>query len=140
MIRIEKIDKYEWAKMSEKAHLICFKELRAAHMDRIDFALLGVKDGIVQHYCTVKELDFESCYWQYGGQFPSAKDHLSVSSYKDMAEWCFNEGYKRVTTYIQNTNSAMMRIALKVGFIIVGVRYFHGEVYVEFLLEKNEQP
>ena len=59
----------------------------------------------------------------------------SFNSYARNAKWCFDNGYKRITTYIQNTNSPMLRIAMKVGFKIIGTRTFKGDVMVEFLLE-----
>lgn len=90
-------------------------------------------------YCTVRVLDAESCYWQYGGAFPGCKGTLySLRSYQEYAKWCFKYGFQRVTTYIENTNTAMIKIALKVGFRIIGTRFFKGHVLVEFLLEKDE--
>lgn len=136
---VKKITKQEWAVMSDKAHLICFSENRPSDMDRIDFALLNVRNGSPLNYCTVRELDKESCYWQYGGAFPNSKGTgTSFYSYKRNAEWCFNSGYKRITTYIENTNLPMIKIALKVGFKIIGTRFFKGYVLVEFLLERSE--
>lgn len=125
----------EWKKLAHNAHLTCFNELRDPSFDRIAFALLTVRDGTPLNYCTVKELDAESCYWQYGGAFPSSEGTIqSFRSYKRNAEYCLTQ-YKRITTYIQNINVVMIKIALKVGFVIVGTRNFKGEVFVEFLLE-----
>lgn len=136
MTEVKKISKEEWRQMSENAHLICFNEHRPSSMDRIDFALLNVRDTDALDYCTVRELDEESCYWQYGGAFPNTKGTPTpVHSYKRYAEWCFANGYKRITTYIENTNIAMMKIALHVGFRIIGTRTFKNHILVEFLLE-----
>jgi RimJ/RimL family protein N-acetyltransferase len=138
-MEVKRISKEDWAMMSENAHLICFDEKRPSFMDRIDFALLNVRGDKPLSYCTVRELDAESCYWQYGGAFPNTKGSTtSYHSYRLFADWCFANGYDRITTYIENINTAMIKIALKVGFLIVGVRTFKNKIYAEFLLEKGE--
>lgn len=136
---VQKLTAKEWAAMSEGAHLICFNEQRPSSMDRIDFALIVVRDQELLSYCTVRELDSESCYWQYGGAFPNAKGGPeSVYSYRRYLDWCFLSGYKRVTTYIENTNLPMLKIALKTGFLIIGTRTFKNKIYLELLNEKGE--
>ena len=136
---VKRIEKHEWKAMAERAHLICFNEKRPAQMDRIDYALLNVRGTEALSYCTVRELDGESCYWQYGGAFPNTKGTATTFyNYRRYAQWCFNQGYKRVTTYIENTNVPMIKIALKVGFRIIGTRFFKGHILVEFLLERED--
>ena len=135
---VEKICKREWYSLAENAHLICSNEVREPSMDRIDFALLNVKDKEPLNYCTVRELDSESVYWQHGGAFPNTKGQVTAFySYKRNAEWCFESGYKRITTYIENNNMPMLKIALKVGFLIIGTRTFKGHIMLELLLERN---
>ena len=144
MIQVEKICNEAWRVISQNAHALCFNERRDPEMDRIDFALLNVKiekdEKTPLNYCTVKELDSESVYWQYGGAFPNTKGTpISLHSYKRNADWCFAQGYKRITTYIQNINTAMLKVAIHIGFIPIGVRYFKGEIFVELLLERNNE-
>lgn len=128
----------EWANVSENAHLTCFYEIRFAHMDRIDFTLVTAKEDVPQAYCTVRELDSETVYWQYGGAFPSSKNTVnSFASYKMFRDWCFNNGYERISTYVENTNIVMMKMAFKVGFRVIGTRAFKGAVLVELLNEKE---
>ena len=135
---VQRIDKYKWASLAKNAHLICFDEIRDPMMDRIDFALINERNDNPLNYCTVRELDSESVYWQYGGAFPNSKGTgESYYSYKRNAAWCFDEGYLRVTTYIENTNLAMLKIALKVGFLVIGTRTFKGHVMLELLLERE---
>lgn len=137
MIEVRPVTREEWLKMSEEAHLICFNEKRPKDLERIDYALLNVTtEGDVLNYCTVKELDSESVYWQYGGAFPNSKGSVhSARSYARNIKWTFEQGYKRITTYAKNTNSNMLRIQLKCGFIPIGTRTFKGEVFIEMLLE-----
>jgi len=140
MIEVKKLSKEEWELVSANAHLICFDEQRPSSMDRIDFALMNLVDGEPSSYATIRELDAESCYWQYGGAFPNHKGSTySYHSYQAVAAWCFDNGYKRISTYIQNTNITMIKFALKLGFKIIGTRTFKNAVYVEFLLEVDSE-
>ena len=127
----------EWAGFSEKAHLVVFGENRPKGLDRIDYALLVDDDETIIAYATVKELDGESVYWQYGGTVPKFRGtSLSYKAYRKVHDWCFTAGYKRITTYVENTNIPMLKFSLKIGFIIIGTRTFKGSVYVELLKEK----
>jgi len=136
VIEVRKLSKDEWMDMAEKAHLICFNEERPRELDRIDYALLNVSNEEVLNYCTVKELDAESVYWQFGGAFPNSKGTVhSARSYARNIAWTFSQGYKRITTYVKNTNTNMFRIQLKCGFIPVGMRTIQGEIFIELLLE-----
>lgn len=104
-------------------------------MDRVDFALLAV-DPVrtdVLGYVTVRELDYESVYWQYGGAFESiAKGPIVYRIYSDFVE-CMRDKYKRITTLVENTNVSYLKLAMKLGFRIIGVRSFKGIVLVELL-------
>lgn len=141
MITVRALTREEWEKMAEDAHLLCFNEHRPSYLDRIDYALVNVTDKEeILNYCTVKELDSESVYWQFGGAFPNSKGSVhSARSYARNIEWTFKQGYKRITTYAKNTNSDMLRVQLKCGFIPIGMRTVQGEVYVEMLLEARSE-
>lgn len=140
MIEVRKISKEQWKTMSEDAHLICFDEKRPASMDRIDYALLNVRDEIPLNYCTVRELDEESVYWQYGGAFPNTKGTVqSARSYARNIKWTFEQGYKRITTFVDNKNTEMFRIQLKCGFRVIGMRHFKNDLYLELLLEAPDE-
>ena len=135
-MEVKKLSPLEWSKLSTEAHLICFGEIRPSQMDRIDFALMTVKDELPQSYCTVRELDEESAYWQYGGSFPSAKDTIiSMKSYEAFRDTMMHMGYKRITTYVKNDNIVMLKMAFKIGYRIIGTRTFKNEIYVELLNE-----
>lgn len=136
-MKVVEIQKEEWALLSEKAHLIVFHEAKMATTDRIDFALLTENaKGEPMNYVTCRELDAESLYWQYGGSFPGTKDTvLSLRATQALIEFCKNAGYKRIAFYVENTNQAMLKMAMKCGFFITGVRNFKGSILLEHLLE-----
>lgn len=121
--------------MSKNAHLISFGEKREPSIERIDFALLAVSEHKALGYITCREADAETVYWQFGGPFPGTKgSSVSFRCYQAAVEWC-KLRYDRVYTFIENSNKAMLKMALEVGFLIVGVRVFKGQILVELLLE-----
>lgn len=131
-------DKTKWEEFSENVHKICFKEIKPKNWDRIDFALgaIDAEKNKMFGYCTCRELDHESVYWQYGGTFPEYEGKLHTArGYQGFIEWCKNAGYKRIVTYIENTNKRMLRLANHCGFLITGVRNFNGKVLLEHGIE-----
>lgn len=121
----------EWQQMSAEAHLVCFGERRDPSMDRIDLVLMAVDEEPLA-YMTIRELDSETAYLQYGGAFPSAKGTTtSFRSYMAMLEHLKMAGYKRAGTYIENTNKPMLKFAMKAGWTITGLRTFEGSVLLE---------
>ncbi len=79
-IEITQLGPEKWSIFSEDAHRACFSELRPAYTDRIDYALLAhdPHDRGVLGYVTVRELDSESVYWQYGGAFQTIEKRSYV--------------------------------------------------------------
>jgi RimJ/RimL family protein N-acetyltransferase len=133
---IRQIPKEAWAVVSEDAHLIAFGEHKPAFFDRIDFALLAVTEQEeMMGYITCREFDHETLYWQFGGAFPGTKETVkSWAAYKAFGAWC-SDKYKRVATLIENDNTAMMKMAMKLGFRVIGVRNFKGSILLEHVLE-----
>lgn len=136
MIEVTKYSPAEWDLFAEEAHKVVFREIRKPDMNRISYALLLTEDKVPLAYATLRELDKESVYWQHGGVFPPAEKNVSaVKCYLRVLSYCVDAGYHRVTTYIENTNKAMLKMALTVGFIPMGIRYFDKQIFLEFLLE-----
>lgn len=130
----------EWSSISEQAHSICFNEIRDPSLDRISFALLATDENQPTAYMTCKELDSETIYLQYGGSFPSVKGTCgSYRSYLAMLNHLMTMGYKRAGTYIENTNTPMLKFALKAGWIITGIRTFNGSVLLEHQLNFSKE-
>lgn len=134
-MKVEKLSPQQWSVLSEKAHLIVFKENKPAYFDRIDYALICSDAGTVLGYLTAREMDHETVYWQFGGTFPSARGTiLSFRVYDLFANWT-KTAYKRVVTLIENDNIVMLKFAMKVGFRIQGIKNYHGNVLLEHVLE-----
>lgn len=139
MVQVTRVDKQLWKDLySENAHLIAFDKHKPSHMERIDFALIAGTKDVALGYVTVREFDSETIYWQYGGAFPGTRGtHMSWKGYKALSEWCKAFGYKRITTLIENQNTVMLKMAMQVGFRIIGCRTFGdpAKIYLEHLLE-----
>lgn len=126
----------EWKNMAENAHRYCFAEIRPSDMDRISYALMGVDGEVPTGYVTVRELDSESVYWQYGGAFKSIEKSINVlKTYQGFINRTKEMGVKRISTYIQNTNLPMLKMAMHCGFRIIGTRTFKNEIFCELINE-----
>lgn len=136
-MKVDKISKEKWAELSEKAHLIVFSEVKKAETERIDFALCVLSEqGVPLTYTTCREMDAETLYWQYGGSFPGTRGTIaSFSNTLHLLEWAKQNGYKRVCFYVENDNQPMLKLAMKCGFKITGVRNYKSHILLEHLKE-----
>lgn len=127
----------QWREYSETAHQSVFGKMKPASWDRISYALVvtnPINDEPIG-YLTVRENDHESVYWQFGGAFPKyQKSTWAVRGYHDFIEYQ-KQFSKRAGTYVENTNTPMLKLALTYGFIPIGVRTVCGSTYVDLLLE-----
>lgn len=134
-IEVDCLDAKEWASYSEQAHLICFAKHKPVSLERIDFALVARRGDQLLGYVTCRELDGESLYWQFGGAFPGTlSTSLSWLGYQALVEHC-KPRYKRISTLIENNNLVMLKMAMKVGYRIIGLRNFKGTILLEHGLE-----
>jgi hypothetical protein len=104
----------------------------------VDFALLvdDIDEQVPMAYVTCQELDAETLYWQYGGSFPGTRDTvLSAKCFDLFMSWAKDIGYRRVGFRVENTNYPMLKLAMRGGFKIVGLRAFHNYVLLEHLKE-----
>ena len=139
MITVDCLTKQEWLPIAADAHLTCFNEIIEPDFNNIDFALISKKGERLLTYCTVRQLDKETCYWQYGGALPECKDTVySYKGTKASVDACFSYGYKRISFYVENDNLPMLKLALKLGFRVIGLRNFKKSILLELFLEKQE--
>lgn len=135
IIEVKKLMPDEWKSLSEDAHRICFNEEKPVSFDRIDYALLCVSQDIPRMYVTCREYDHETVYFQYGGAFPGTRQTvMSWTCFAAITNFVART-YKRVAMLIENTNTVMLKFAMKIGYRIIGVRCFAGSVLLEHLLE-----
>lgn len=134
-MELVKLSKQEWSQHTEQAHFVCFGEVGYSALDRCDFALLVVEGDVPLMYATIKETDSESAYLQRGGAFPSSKN--TVLSYKafDLIMNYLKTNYKYLTMRVLNTNKPMLKFAMKADFLIDGVNYAKGNIYLDHYLE-----
>lgn len=136
-MRVVKLTKEHWHELSERAHLIVFNKTKKPETERIDFALLVESDSHVpMQYATCRESDSESIYFQYGGSFPGTKG--TINSFRCMElllQWAEFAGYRRIAFLVENTNEAMLKLAMKCGFLITGIRLHGGYTLLEHTKE-----
>ena len=134
--KVVKIGPELWKqRFSDEAHRISFSEARN-YDERIDYALLGINEKDEPcGYMTCRELDSRSVYWQFGGMFPPVLDTIySFRLLQNFLRW-HRENYDRVSFLVENTNSVFLKMAMKLGFKITGVRNFKGSILLEHSME-----
>lgn len=107
--------------------------------DRVDFALLVIdlQTDMPVAYMTCQELDADTCSLKHGGAFPEIKgSHKSFPIYKEMINY-LSVGYKYLTTFVENTNTVYLKMALSVGLVPCGVKTIKSVTFVEFIKERN---
>lgn len=134
-VEVIQVSAEEWPKYSENIHKLVFKEIKPASRDRISYALLFVKEQEVIGYVTVRELDDENVYWQFGGVLTRFRRGLLGCQCFEMAlEWQKARS-KRVVMYVENKNLPMLKMALAYGFLIIGTRTFREFTMVDLMRE-----
>lgn len=136
-MRVVQIMPEKWKELSERAHLIVFNELKKPETSRIDFALLVESaSGEPMQYAECREIAEGSLFMQYGGSFPGTKGTVaSVRCLEQILEWAEFAGYKRISFLVENTNEAMLKLAMRMGFLITGIRMHKGKVFLENVLD-----
>lgn len=134
MVTVRRISAEDWMPVSELAHGVAFGETRPACKDRIDFVIIAEKCGHPVGYITARETDAESVYWQFGGIFGGPLGQMGLLSYLDAIN-LMRQSYSRITTLIHNSNVVMLKLALKCGFLVTGIKTFEGRTLVECSLE-----
>lgn len=135
-MKVWEISKENWATFSEGAHRVVFEKEKPAYFDRIDYGLIAVTgDDIMAGYVTVREVDHETVYWQFGGGFPWAQKSILMAKAYDALLAHQAGRSKRMTTFIENVNVPMLKLALSRGLKICGLRLTRETTLVEFVKE-----
>lgn len=134
---VKQVDSGYWkANMSKDSHVVAFGEYRPPDIDRSDFVIIAI-DQLDKYsgYITCKEMDSKSLYWQFGGPMPNYRGTIHVINILHSAmHWC-RERYSRINTKVESTNLAMIKMHMKVGFLITGSTIFDGKVFLEMAQE-----
>lgn len=134
---IEKISSEEWKNTYMKSmYEEVFGAERPVGLEKCDYVLIA-KDSELDPvgFITCHEMDSETVYWQFGGAAKKVKNTNHVlNHYIHFLAWSLAK-YKRVTTRIENTNSSMLRMAIRCGFLVYGIWNFKNKIYLELCFE-----
>jgi hypothetical protein len=138
-LRVVRIEAEDWkANFSEVAHLLAFSRNKPVAFDRIDYALLVLQGDKPAAYVTAREQDHETVYWQFGGGFPWALRSILMTRIFDIVIG-FEKlaGRKRLSIRIENTNLAMLKLAISRSWLVVGVLSIDGNTLVQLVKNIN---
>lgn len=88
-------------------------------------------------YSTVKELDKETVYLNFGGTFSKFRGKGLTNECFNKIVSCLKDKYKRLGLTCRTKNIPMIKVGLNEGFEIVGMRMVYGFVNLELLYEKE---
>ncbi len=130
---INYIAKEKWKDISPYFHSMAFNNKDFSEIENIDFACSVVDGDSTLGYCTFRVLDKSHVYMQFGGA-------VDKGSYKNLAAYmavinALKKEFIHITTLIKNDNFVMLKMAMKAGFKIVGIRMVKGEIYLENSIE-----
>lgn len=137
MVEVAWIHPEDWKGLSRVAHLAVFGSALEEDQERLSFVMLGKKKGTQEllGWITCLEHDRDTLYWKFGGTLRGAREtSVSWLLYQAAVESCKGK-YKRITTRIENDNLVMLKMAMKVGFRVIGVTVYKGQIYLEHVLE-----
>lgn len=139
---VHKLSLDVWRSLAPEASLVVFGTRRPAEIDRIDYALMiERKDtGKPAGYATVQELGEGVAHIQFAGAFPETRATLHTVRGLMVGLTFLKEQYTAVNCRVENTNTPMLRLAMRVGFKIVGVRMHEGRVLLDHTLEFCNAP
>lgn len=138
-MKLQVLTPEQWKVHAEAAHMVAFGKHKPASWDRLDFVMVTENDdGVPVCYVTCQERDAESLYWQYGGSFPGSKGTILTWASLMVFIGYTRERYKRLSMLIENSNIPMLRLAMKAGLLIVGMRNFKDTILLEHGIEFQE--
>lgn len=124
--------KKEWLEYSSQFHDVVFNNPEFKEIENIDFSLVAFDGDEVLGFATIRVLDKFHAYMQYGGAVK--KGYKTLAAYLKMIE-LLKGSFLNITTLIENTNHPMIKLAMKAGFNINGIRIKSGNIYLEHLIE-----
>ncbi len=140
-IGLEIIPAEDWKNdFSEAMHRLVFNEIKPGDWDRIDFSMLFIdrEQNTPIGYATVYELDKNNAYMQFGGALEKYRGKMCVYRCYQLGIQYLREKYKTVSTRIENKNKAMLKFAMREGFLIVGIYHVNGFTMLEHVLGLSE--
>lgn len=129
------ISKEQWKNISPYFHGMIFSNKEFSEIENIDFACSLVDGESTLGYCTFRILDKTHVYMQYGGAIDKGL-FINLKAYTTLIE-ALKKEYLYITTLIKNDNFTMLKMAMKAGFKIVGIRIIKNEIYLEHSIEVN---
>src|SRR6185295_17570250 len=135
MIEAKYFTKDEWKDLSKNAHESVFNQMWNPDMERIDYAMLLIKDEDPIAYVTLKEQSPNHIYLQYGGAFgPFKGTRTSFGAFVKMVDE-LKKKYKKISTLVENNNWGMLKFYWTEKFLVTGIRYFKKSVLLELTFE-----
>lgn len=130
------MSKEEWKVIAGEVHRGVHGSVRSPEADRVSYVICAYDNDEPFGYITVQERSSKVAYFQWGGVFPCDRGTVKTyNAYKLAIEFA-KKMYDQIETRVENVNVYMLRLAMKVGFLITGVSMDKGgRVFLELTME-----
>jgi hypothetical protein len=134
-MRVVLISREDWLRdFARNAHLAVFDEDTSFEEGSFTTTMLVIdeKTDTPIIYMTYHEVPQGGVFVEYGGSFPPFRSSPKVYRAFNFAnDWFRSNGYKRVGMITRNTNTAMNKLAIHAGYLVVGMQFQKGKFYLE---------
>jgi len=130
----------EFSLVSEQLFQVVFGSNRPKAAERVDFAVLLSWQGKLAGFVSCYEHQAGELYLQYGGALPNFRNTPAVlRSYQCVLSFLLDH-YAALLTRIENSNTAMLKLALHCGWMVIGLRVASNGVVLLELLNRRIHP
>ena len=134
---LRKLTKEQWKEFEPEAHQLCFGYRVEPDYHNFSHTLVTELDGKPIAYAQIRELNKDTCYYHFGAVFPPCRGTAnSMRSLRMFTEETMKQ-YKYIITNIRNTNTAMLKLELSIGFVPIGMIVQNNELWLELKLERD---
>lgn len=142
-MRVVLIDRETWLRdCARNAHKAVFDEDTSFEEGAFTTAMLVIDDSANTPiiYMTFHEVQKKAVFVEYGGSFPPYRGNPKVyRAFNHANEWFRLSGYSRVGMITRNTNTAMNKLAIHAGYIVVGMQFQNQKFYLEHSKNLGEE-
>lgn len=139
-MEVVNIDRKTWLeKYSKNAYMSVFgredHDLQEASLFDAALMVMDEESNCPIIYTTIKQTTAKSVFIEFGGSFPDYRGTAKVKpAFEKLCAYLKEAGAEFVTLSTKNTNIAMNRLALSVGFIPSGMNFNKEGAFVDYVL------
>lgn len=131
------ITKEQWKAVERESHADLFGDEYGELFKEYNFVVLVTLGPDMVCYATIKELDGDTAFLNFGGTFRRYRGQNLTSQCLEKILACLKPQYKYIGFCCRTKNIAMIKVGLNNGFQMIGMKLILGLPNIEFLFERE---